>query len=97
MLVKVNSVAIKKMLQKPKKYIISCWLHLVSYLPLVLNRRRCSKISNFSTNQKPWWPSWMLDKVTRHNLRRGSSKEYHIQVWSNLPYWFLRKDQNVKS
>jgi hypothetical protein len=39
--------------------------HLVSFNIVVL--KKIVKDFLFPTNQNPWWPSWILDKVTRQN------------------------------
>ena len=33
----------------------------------------------------------MTVKAIGHNFGRGQSQDYHIQVWFNLAWWFLRK------
>ena len=53
-------------------------------------RRRFSKISKFSTNQKPRWPS-----LTLGNLRRWPSKKYHIKVWSKAAYCFFLENTKM--
>jgi len=54
-----------------------------------------SKISNFSTNQNPWRPSWVLGKVARLYIGEPS-KKYHIQVLSNSTHCFLRSSKCKK-
>jgi hypothetical protein len=57
---------------------------------------RFSKITTFSTNQKPWQPYLILGKVTRHKFGRGAFKKYHIKVWSNLTQWLLKRSKCEK-
>jgi len=32
-------------------------------------------------NQRPWWPSWMREKLKRYNFERGTPKEYSHELW----------------
>ena len=53
-----------------------------------------SEVRNLE-NQKvpfqPWWPSWIIDRVNRHNFGRGPTKNYLDQIWSHSMQWFWRK------
>jgi len=56
-----------------KDYLDQIWLHSILWF-----WRRFSKISNLSSNKKPWKPFWLWSKVIGQNFGRDLTKEYHI-------------------